>query len=289
MRGSCLCGRVAFDVDGPLPKLYQCHCSLCRKQGGSASNTSTVVAADRLRWLRGEEAIGSWVKASGFRSDFCTTCGSPLPNPTRGGGWWVPAGLLDDDEPVEIAAQVHLGSKAAWDPAEGPGERHDAAPDEAGFRALLQADGAPSQGPAPMQPAITLLTLGVDDLERAVAFYRDGLGWPTKGIVGEDVENGAVAFFRLRSGLKLALWPRSSIAADTGLPEHPPDPTGFTLGHNLGSPAEVDAVLGQAQRAGATIVKPAQHTAWGGYAGCFQDPDGHVWEAAFNPGFAALG
>ncbi len=140
-----------------------------------------------------------------------------------------------------------------------------------------------------MTPHITLITLGVDDLERSVAFYRDGLGWPTQGIVGTEFENGAVAFFKLQSGLKLALWPRKSLAADSGLPLQPPGATGFCLAHNVGSQAEVDAALAQAQRAGARIAKPAQATFYGGYAGYFQDPDSHLWEVAFNPGFDALG
>ena len=142
---------------------------------------------------------------------------------------------------------------------------------------------------SPMTPDITLITLGVDDLERAVAFYRDGLGWPTEGIVGAEFENGAVAFFRLRSGLKLALWPRKSLAADSGLPLQAPSATEFSLAHNVSSHAEVDAIMVQAQRAGARIVKPAQRTFYGGHAGCFLDPDGHLWEVAFNPAFAALG
>jgi catechol 2,3-dioxygenase-like lactoylglutathione lyase family enzyme len=140
-----------------------------------------------------------------------------------------------------------------------------------------------------MHPHLTVLTLGVADLERAVAFYRNGLGWPTQGIIGQEIENGAVAFFNLQPGLKLALWPRRSIAADTGLPEGPPNPTELTLGHNVESQAEVDAVMRRAVAAQARIVKPAGPTAWGGYAGYFQDPDGHVWEVVFNPGLAGLG
>ena len=140
-----------------------------------------------------------------------------------------------------------------------------------------------------MKPRITLITLGVDDLERAVAFYRDGLGLNTKGIVGTEFENGAVAFFNLESGLKLALWPRKSLAADSGVPLQTPSGTEFSLAHNVASQQEVDAVMQQAERAGARIVKPAQSTFYGGYAGYFQDPDGHLWEVAFNPGFASLG
>ena len=134
-----------------------------------------------------------------------------------------------------------------------------------------------------MKARITLLTLGVDDLERAVTFYRDGLGLPTKGIVGAEFEHGAVAFFELQSGLQLALWPRDSISHDTGISTSAPSPTDFTIAHNVRSPEEVDAVMQQAERAGARIVKPAAKTFYGGYAGYFQDPDDHLWEVAWNP------
>jgi uncharacterized glyoxalase superfamily protein PhnB len=136
-----------------------------------------------------------------------------------------------------------------------------------------------------MKPRITVLTLAVYDLERAVVFYRDGLGFPTDGIVGTDFEHGAVAFFELEGGLKLALWPRSSISADTGLPMGQPSATEVTLGHNVASKEEVDGAMERAARAGARIVKAPQGTFWGGYAGYFQDPDGHVWEVAYNPNF----
>src|SRR5215216_6144846 len=131
-----------------------------------------------------------------------------------------------------------------------------------------------------MKPRITLITLGVDDLERAVRFYRDGLGLKTEGIVGAEFEYGAVAFFELQGGLKLALWPRKSIARDTGMPPGRPSATDFTIGHNVSSKVEVDAVIQQASRAGAEVVKSAHDTFWGGYAGYFQDPDGHLWEVA---------
>ena len=134
-----------------------------------------------------------------------------------------------------------------------------------------------------MKPRITLITLGVDDLQRAVRFYRDGLGLKTEGIVGTEFEHGAVAFFDLQAGLKLALWPRSSIAHDTGIPLGRPNATDFTIGHNVSSKVEVDAVMEQAKKAGAVVVKPAHDTFWGGYAVYFQDPDGHLWEVAWNP------
>lgn len=134
-----------------------------------------------------------------------------------------------------------------------------------------------------MKPRISVITLGVDDLDRAVRFYRDGLGLDSEGIIGKEFEYGAVAFFNLQGGLKLALWPRDSIAHDTGLDRGTPCATGLTLGHNVSAKEEVDAVMRQAGMAGAVIVKPAQATFWGGYAGYFQDPDRHLWEVVWNP------
>jgi uncharacterized protein len=127
------------------------------------------------------------------------------------------------------------------------------------------------------------MTIGVDDLERSLRFYRDGLGLKTEGIIGKEFEYGAVAFFDLQAGVKLAIWPRKSISSDTGLPSGSPSPTEFTLGHNVSSKAEVDAVMEEAKKAGAVIVKPAHNAFWGGYAGYFQDPDGHLWEIVWNP------
>jgi uncharacterized glyoxalase superfamily protein PhnB len=134
-----------------------------------------------------------------------------------------------------------------------------------------------------VEPRLTVLTLGVDDLPRALAFYRDGLGWPSPGIVGEEFEHGAVAFFDLQPGLRLALWSRADLAHDSGQPLAPPSATECSLGYNVGSAAEVDAVVETAARAGARIAKPPGRTFWGGYAGYFQDPDGHLWEVVWNP------
>jgi uncharacterized protein len=133
-----------------------------------------------------------------------------------------------------------------------------------------------------MKPRVTVLTIGVDDLHRALQFYRDGLGLSSDGIVAADSEFGAVAFFPLQSGLQLAIWPRRSIAHDCGLKASAPSPTDLTIGHNVSSKDEVDAVMKQASAAGATIVKPAQDTFWGGYAGYFEDPDQHLWEVVWN-------
>jgi len=134
-----------------------------------------------------------------------------------------------------------------------------------------------------MKPRITVITLGVDDLERSLVFYRDGLGLPTEGIVGTEFEHGAVAFFELQSGLILAVWPRSDIAYDAKIPKGARSATEFTVGHNVNSKEEVNAVMEQARKAGAIITKAAQDTFWGGYAGYFQDPDGHLWEIVWNP------
>jgi catechol 2,3-dioxygenase-like lactoylglutathione lyase family enzyme len=136
-----------------------------------------------------------------------------------------------------------------------------------------------------MKPRISVVTLGVDDLDKAVVFYRDGLGLPTEGIIGTEFEHGAVAFFDLGASLKLAVWARAYIAHDTGLPKTAPSPTDLTIGHNVTSKDEVDQVMEQARRAGAKIIKTAQDTFYGGYAGYFQDLDYHLWEVVWNPQF----
>lgn len=137
-----------------------------------------------------------------------------------------------------------------------------------------------------MKPRVTVITLGVNDLEASLAFYRDGLGLPTAGIVGREFEHGAVVFIQLQPGLKLALWPRASIGHDTGLEVGAASSTELTLGHNVASKAEVDAVMARARAAGAMVVKTAHDTFWGGYSGYFQDPDGHLWEVVWNPQWA---
>jgi uncharacterized protein len=137
-----------------------------------------------------------------------------------------------------------------------------------------------------MKPRITVITLGVDDLERSLSFYRDGLGLATDGIIGTEFQYGAVAFFDLQYGVKLAIWRRESISQDTGLLMGGPSATEVTLGHNVSSKAEVDEVMAQAKRAGAAIVKAAHDTFWGGYSGYFEDPDHHLWEVVWNPQLA---
>lgn len=136
--GSCLCGDVRFEVTGPFPKLYQCHCSLCRKQGGSASNTGLIVASDRFRWVTGEGSIGQWQRSTGFRSWFCKRCGSTVPNPLRDTGYaWVPAGALDADGTLEIGAQLFLESRTGWDRPRTDGLQYEGAPTLTELIALL--------------------------------------------------------------------------------------------------------------------------------------------------------
>ncbi len=136
-----------------------------------------------------------------------------------------------------------------------------------------------------MKPRISVITLCVDDLERALRFYRDGLGLSTPGIVGQEFEHGSVAFFDLQPGLKLALWPRDSLAHDSDIARRGVASPDFTIGHNVRSEAEALATMAQAEAAGATIVKPAQKTFWGGFAGYFQDLDRHLWEVVYNTAF----
>jgi hypothetical protein len=117
MNGKCLCGSIQFEVRNPPRGLYQCHCSLCRKQSGAASNAAFIVRSENLAWITGQELISSYIKPTGFRSDFCSQCGSPVPNPVRSTDYvWVPVGLLEDSSALEIAMHLFVGSKASWEP-----------------------------------------------------------------------------------------------------------------------------------------------------------------------------
>ena len=143
MRGKCLCEAVSFEIVGVIPKLYQCHCSLCRKQGGSISNTATVVAADNFRWLSGKERISSFVKPTGFRSDFCSACGSTVPNPLRNTPYvWVPSGMFEGSEKLEIAVHLYVGSRASWDTAPLTGTLYETMPEILSFIEELHAQTA---------------------------------------------------------------------------------------------------------------------------------------------------
>ena len=117
MKGSCLCGSVTFVVTAEVASLYQCHCSLCQKQSGSTSNTSTIVQEKHFQWVSGEGNVTHWKKHSGFTAHFCKTCGCPVPNPLRGMPYfWIPMGLIDDDETrPKIVSHLNCRSKASWD------------------------------------------------------------------------------------------------------------------------------------------------------------------------------
>ena len=134
-----------------------------------------------------------------------------------------------------------------------------------------------------MKPQIKVVTLGVNDLEKSLAFYRDGLGLSTQGIIGSEFEDGAVVFFNMNDDLILALYPKASLAKDAKVPVGQASPSEFSIGHIVKSKQEVDAAIRQAEKAGAKITDPAHDRFWGGYSGYFQDLDGHLWEIAWNP------
>jgi hypothetical protein len=129
-----------------------------------------------------------------------------------------------------------------------------------------------------MEPRISIVTLGVEDLDESTAFYRDGLGWP------QEETEGDIAFFET-AGPTLALYPRDALAEDATESPEGDGFRGMTLAHNVESKAAVDDALDEANAAGAEIVKPAEETFWGGYSGYFADPDGFLWEVAWNPDF----
>lgn len=134
-----------------------------------------------------------------------------------------------------------------------------------------------------MDPRIKVITLAVDDLEKSLGFYRDGLGLPTQGIIGTEFEDGAVVFFNMNDDLILALYPKPALAKDANIALGPASPAEFSIGHIVASRQEVDAIMQQAEKAGAHVTDPARDRFWGGYSGYFQDPDGHLWEIAWNP------
>ena len=134
-----------------------------------------------------------------------------------------------------------------------------------------------------MKQRINVLTLAVGDLERSLAFYRDGMGLPTKGVTGQEFEDGAVVFFHMNDGLILALYPAASLSKDAKVAATEKRLGAVSIGHLVGSKERVDAVMRQAEGAGAVITDPAHDRFWGGYSGYFHDPDGHLWEIAWNP------
>jgi len=139
-----------------------------------------------------------------------------------------------------------------------------------------------------MQAKIFFITLAVDDINRSVAFYRDGLGWPSESIVGQEFHDevtgadGTIAIFTLEDGLLLTLYERTNLAKDASLPAGPPSSTEFSIGIPATSRAQVDRLLAQAQGAGGTLTAPAHMRPFGVYSGYFTDPDGHLFEIAWN-------
>ena len=140
-----------------------------------------------------------------------------------------------------------------------------------------------------MEPCVHVITLAVDDLERALTFYRDGLGLPTKGVVADEYEGsdteaaGAIAIFELDGGLILSLYPRAELAKDARIPPSPPASGEFSIGHIVGAKSDVDALLAAAREAGAIVTDEAHERPWGIYSGYFRDLDGHLWEIIWNP------
>jgi hypothetical protein len=124
IRGSCLCGAVRFEYGRSVTQIGMCHCSQCRKVSGVASNATIVVPAAELRWISGEELRQVYAKPSGWRTTFCRSCGSPLPQKLPGAeAYWVPAGLLDDDPGLRVGGHIWVGSKAPWDEIAGDAPR----------------------------------------------------------------------------------------------------------------------------------------------------------------------
>lgn len=139
MKGKCLCGAVEFELDGEIPNLYQCHCSLCRKVTGSSANAAFRIGAGQLRWISGKQGVSEYVTADGFKSHFCGRCGSPLPNLTANdSAYWVPVGLLEDDAGLELVAHLFVGSRAAWDRVADGVKQFDEMPDSEALDGLLQ-------------------------------------------------------------------------------------------------------------------------------------------------------
>ena len=130
MNGKCLCGAVQFKIIGEIPNLYQCHCSLCRKQSGAASNAATLVHKEKFFWISGEDNITRYKMADGFTSFFCSICGSPVPNPLRDTDKvWIPAGTLPGDINSQIVVHIYTKSKASWEKILNDGKQYDEMPD----------------------------------------------------------------------------------------------------------------------------------------------------------------
>ncbi|WP_461535230.1 GFA family protein [Spongorhabdus nitratireducens] len=129
MKGSCFCETVQFEVSGPIPGLYQCHCSMCRKVTGAAANAAFLIPKQQLQWLAGGDQIKTYRKPTGYCVSFCTHCGSTVPNIFRDTQYWVPAGLLESDEGLEVKQHICVASKAEWDEIGGDAHQYDALPE----------------------------------------------------------------------------------------------------------------------------------------------------------------
>ncbi|WP_081960600.1 GFA family protein [Nitrincola sp. A-D6] len=130
MKGECLCGKVKFEIEGELPNLYQCHCSMCRKATGSSANAATFVKESNFHWISGQSKISTFQKPTGYRSDFCSVCGSSVPNMLRGTDFiWIPAGLLNGVVTSQISVHLHMTSSASWESESDNCIRLDAGPD----------------------------------------------------------------------------------------------------------------------------------------------------------------
>ena len=141
MRGKCLCGAIEFELNGDIPNLYQCHCSLCRKVTGSAANAAFRIAGDQFEWISGSDQIREFITESGFKSHFCSACGSPVPNLTSNdSAYWIPVGLLEASSQLELVAHLYVESRASWDVIADAGEQFDEMPDAAALDRLLQRE-----------------------------------------------------------------------------------------------------------------------------------------------------
>jgi len=141
MQGSCLCGAVAFRLEAIFPKAYQCHCSLCRKQLGTGASMAILAEARNFSWVKGQEHISSYVRPTGFRSDFCSRCGSPVPYPLRTTAYyWIPAGALDDLESLETCAHLYTASKAPWERIPSDAPHFETMPKPSQLLELLRGD-----------------------------------------------------------------------------------------------------------------------------------------------------
>jgi hypothetical protein len=139
MQGKCLCGGVQFNLSGEIPNLYQCHCSLCRKVTGSSANAAFRIDRAQLSWVEGETLVRKYESDTGFKSHFCSRCGSPLPNLTAAdSAWWVPVGLLEETEELQVAAHLFVDSRATWDVIAGSGEHFDEMPEAEALADLLR-------------------------------------------------------------------------------------------------------------------------------------------------------